>query len=79
MRNLLLLTLLTLLLALIVLQLSAQVSINIDSSQPDPSAILDVKSTARGLFVRRMTIDQIQVISNPANGLLVFCTTDSKI
>ena len=77
MRNLLL-TLLTVLFALIVLQLSAQVSINIDSSQPDPSAMLDVKSTSKGLLLPRMTQNQIALIAAPSNGLIVYCTTDDK-
>ncbi|MEI6436612.1 MAG: hypothetical protein WCP32_17430, partial [Bacteroidota bacterium] len=56
----------------------SQVAINSDGSQPDPSAMLDVKSTTRGALIPRMTQAQISMIGNPANGLVVFCTTDNK-
>jgi hypothetical protein len=58
--------------------LFAQIGINTDNSQPDPSAMLDVKSTTTGALIPRMTQTQIILISNPANGLVVFCTTDNK-
>jgi len=38
--------------------LFAQVGINIDNSAPDNSAMLDVKSTNRGLLPPRMTATQ---------------------
>ena len=60
------------------LQLSAQVGVNTDGTVPDNSAMLDVKSTSKGLLVPRMTQNQIFAINSPANGLLVFCTTDNK-
>ncbi len=50
------------------------VSINTDSSNPDPSAILDVKSTDKGMLVPRMTTAQRTAIATPATGLLVFDT-----
>lgn len=52
------------------------VAINEDDSEADPSAILDIKSSDKGLLIPRMTQLEIQGIVNPANGLLVFCTTD---
>ena len=58
--------------------LMAQVAVNTDGSQPDPSAILDVKSTTKGALLPRLTQTQITFIVNPANGLMVFCTTDNK-
>jgi hypothetical protein len=51
------------------------VSINTDSSNPDPSAILDVKSTEKGVLVPRMTTAQRTAIATPATGLLVFDTS----
>jgi hypothetical protein len=57
----------------------SQVSINTDSSPPDNSAMLDVKSSSKGLLIPRMTQSQIAAISNPADGLQVYCTTDGKI
>ncbi|MEP6794598.1 MAG: hypothetical protein ABJB16_09755, partial [Saprospiraceae bacterium] len=50
------------------------VSINTDNSSPDASAILDVKSTIRGMLVPRMTSAQRTGIPSPAIGLLVYDT-----
>ena len=58
--------------------LYAQVGINTDSSLPDNSAMLDVKSANAGFLIPRMTLTQIASIANPAEGLQVYCTTDSK-
>ena len=55
----------------------AQVGISTDNSDPDPSAMLDVKSTSKGILVPRMTIAERNAISSPASGLLVFCTDNS--
>ena len=52
----------------------AQVSINTDNSAPDPSAMLDVKSTAKGLLAPRMTLAQRNAIYNPATGLTIYQT-----
>ena len=51
---------------------SAQVSVSVDSSSPDPSAMLDVKSADKGLLIPRMTTTQRTGIANPADGLLVY-------
>ena len=56
----------------------AQVGISTDNSTPDNSAILDLKSTSKGLLIPRMTQSQISAITTPANGLVVFCTTNDK-
>jgi hypothetical protein len=53
---------------------TAQIAINNDNSTADPSAILDVKSTVKGILVPRMTTTQRTNISNAALGLLVFDT-----
>ena len=53
----------------------AQVGINSDNSNPDPSAMLDVKSTQKGMLIPRMSTSQRTSISNPATGLLVFDNT----
>ncbi|MCB9317023.1 MAG: tail fiber domain-containing protein [Lewinellaceae bacterium] len=63
-----------LLLLLTVTTLSAQVAINQDNSTPDPSAMLDVKSSDKGMLVPRMTTAQRDAIASPATGLLVFDT-----
>ena len=56
---------------------SQAVSINTDNSDPDASAILDVKSTVKGMLVPRMTTAQRTAIASPAAGLLVY-DTDTK-
>ena len=56
----------------------AQVGINIDGGSPDNSAMFDVRSTTKGILFPRMTTTQISAIPGPANGLVVFCTTDNK-
>ncbi len=50
----------------------AQVGINEDNSNPDPSAMLDVKTTNKGVLVPRLTSTQREAIASPANGLLVW-------
>ena len=57
-----------------VVSLNAQVAINQDSSNPDPSAMLDVKSTERGFLAPRMTAAERAAIPAPAEGLLVYQT-----
>ncbi|PVD50989.1 hypothetical protein DC498_17570 [Terrimonas sp.] len=50
----------------------AQVAINNDGSEPTISAMLDIKSTDKGLLIPRMTTTQRNSIGLPAIGLLVF-------
>lgn len=52
----------------------AQTSINNDGSLPDNSAMLDVKSTTKGLLFPRMTQAQKTSIANPAAGLTIYQT-----
>lgn len=47
-------------------------SINTDGSIADTSSILDVKSTAKGMLIPRMTKTQRNSIFQPATGLLIF-------
>jgi hypothetical protein len=53
----------------------AQVGVNTDGSQPDNSAMLDVKSSSKGILPPRMTTSQINSISSPTEGLLVYNTS----
>jgi hypothetical protein len=57
----------------------AQVAINTDASQPDGSAMLDIKSTAKGLLVPRMTTAQRGAIGTPADGLMVYDTNTKGV
>jgi len=52
--------------------LRAQVAINQDGAEPDQSAILDVQSDSKGLLIPRLTADQMNQITSPALGLLVY-------
>ncbi|MEL7249608.1 MAG: tail fiber domain-containing protein [Bacteroidota bacterium] len=56
----------------------AQVAINQDGSEPDSSAILDLSSSDRGLLVPRMSSTARLAIENPAEGLMVFDSTDNR-
>jgi hypothetical protein len=53
------------------------VSISETTTVADPSSILDVSSTTKGVLVPRMTTAQRTAIAAPANGLLVFDTDES--
>ena len=54
-------------------QLQAQnIGINADNSAPASSAILDVKSTDKGILIPRMTAVQRNAIASPATGLIVY-------
>ncbi|WP_315822352.1 hypothetical protein [Paraflavitalea speifideaquila] len=52
----------------------AQVAINADGTGPDNSAMLEVKSTTKGLLIPSMTAAQRAAITSPATGLLVYQT-----
>ncbi len=67
-------TLMTLILAG-AMSLNAQVGVNADGSAPASSAMLDVKSTTKGVLIPRMTYTQRKAITAPAAGLLIFQTT----
>src|SRR5882724_6025192 len=52
--------------------IAQNVAINNDASLPNASAMLDIKSTTRGVLVPRMTSAQRTAIVSPLKGLLVF-------
>jgi hypothetical protein len=54
-------------------QLMAQ-NIGIGTNTPNPSALLDVSSTSKGMLVPRMTTAQRTAITSPAQGLMVYDT-----
>lgn len=51
--------------------------VGIGTLTPDASAMLDVASTTQGLLTPRMTSVERTAISNPANGLLVYDTSEN--
>lgn len=57
--------------------LQAQIGVNTDNSTPDPSAILDAKSTSKGFLPPRMNTTQRDAVTNPAEGLTIY-NTDCK-
>jgi len=59
-----------------VLTTFSQVAINTDGNSANSTSILDVSSTTKGILVPRMTSLQRIAINSPANGLLVFDTTE---
>ena len=61
------------------LHLYAQVAINTDGTSPDNSAMLDVKSTAKGFLPPRMTHLERDAIANPAQGLVIYCTDCGEV
>ena len=57
--------------------LLAQVAISNPASNPDPSAMLDVKSTNRGFLMPRVT--NRTNVTSPATGLLVYETATNAV
>jgi trimeric autotransporter adhesin len=68
------LTIIAVILMMLSFMTSAQVAINTDGTAPDPSAMMDVKSTTKGLLIPRMTTSQRLSISSPAEGLMTYDT-----
>ena len=50
----------------------AQVAINADGSEPDGAAMLDIKSTEKGILIPRMTSAERNAIALSTSGLLVY-------
>jgi hypothetical protein len=50
------------------------VAINTDGTAPHADAMLDIKSTSKGLLIPRMTYDQRMAIASPPYGLMVIQT-----
>lgn len=60
------------------LNLSGQ-NVGIGANAPNPSALLDVNSTNKGVLLSRMTSAQRKAIPTPAHGLLVYDIDKSSI
>ena len=56
--------------------LSIPISINDTGDAPHATAILDVKSTTKGVLVPRLTSTEYNAITSPATGLLVYDETN---
>jgi microcystin-dependent protein len=52
----------------------AQVAVNTDGTAPNSSAMLDVKSSTKGILIPRMTAAERGLIASPVAGLLVYQT-----
>lgn len=53
-------------------------NIGIGTTQPDKSAVLDIQSADKGLLIPRMTLSQRNLISNPADGLMIYQTGETN-
>ncbi len=56
----------------------SQVAVNTDASNPDASAMLDVKSNTKGLLIPRMLETERTSIASPAQGLMVYQTDNTE-
>jgi hypothetical protein len=54
-------------------------SIGVGTSAPDASAIFDIASTTKGFLFPRMTNTQRAAIASPAEGLVIFNTTNKGV
>lgn len=54
------------------------VAIGTTNANPDPSAMLDVSATNKGILPPRMTMAQRNLIPSPANSLLIFQTDNDS-
>ncbi len=68
---------LSLVLVSLTLRMNAQVAINTDGSEPETSAMLDIKSTDKGMLIPRMTQTQRDAIASPATGLMIYQTNNT--
>tara|TARA_B100000795_G_scaffold259675_1_gene234849 strand:+ start:3764 stop:5089 length:1326 start_codon:yes stop_codon:yes gene_type:complete len=60
-------------------KISAQsMGISSTSITPDPSSILEMRTTTKGVLIPRMTTAERDLISLPANGLMIYNTSTSR-
>lgn len=64
----------TILFTTLFFSLQAQVKIGPPAGAPDPSAMLEITGTDRGLLIPRLTTAQRDLIANPAQALMIFNT-----
>jgi hypothetical protein len=58
---------------------TTQAQVGIGTNTPDPSAVLHLQSTSKGILIPKMTSVQRTAITSPASGLLVFDTDTAAI
>lgn len=68
-----------LLLSLLFLCATLTAQVGIGTSSPDNSSILDIQSTDHGMLIPRMTSAQRNLITDPANGLIIYNTDSDEI
>ena len=54
-------------------------NVGIGTLSPDISALLELKSTAKGILIPRVTTAQMNTIANPAKGLMVLDTLTNQL
>jgi hypothetical protein len=54
-------------------------NIGIGTHSPTASAVLEVSSPDKGILIPRMGLAEMNAIASPAEGLMVYCTTDSAL
>ncbi|MDZ4756797.1 MAG: hypothetical protein SGJ10_01490, partial [Bacteroidota bacterium] len=67
--------LLTLILLTACIRFANAQSVGINTTSPDTSAALEIKSNAKGLLIPRLSTTERTNIYSPANGLLVYDST----
>jgi hypothetical protein len=70
---------LTILLCVYVQTANAQMGVNSTGAAPDPSAMLDVRSTNKGFLLPRLTTTQRNAMPAISNGLMIYNTTTAEI
>jgi hypothetical protein len=53
--------------------------VGIGTTSPASSAILELSSTSKGFLPPRMTTSEVNSISSPAEGLVVYSTTENQL
>ncbi|MFA7626070.1 MAG: hypothetical protein WCZ17_03405 [Candidatus Kapaibacterium sp.] len=71
-------TLITLFTLLIAVELCSQDNVGIGTTNPDPSAILDLTASDKGFLPPRLSTSERNSISNPATGLIIYNITDQQ-
>jgi len=62
-------------LVFLLLAFTASAQVGIGTTTPNPSSVLDIASTTRGMLTPRMSTTQRNAILSPADGLMVYDTT----